>query len=145
MKVIFGLAAVTLTLVLFSTGCSSPQSVAQMRGQGSQEVYNAGYSRIWNAAVAAAQTGDLYILHADKVHGFISAKRGLRPETFGENVAIWVRPVGPTQTKVEVVSRQAGPPVLIMRNWEQRILTFIEADLTTQKEAASLPGPAMTN
>lgn len=125
----FGLAA--LAFVLMSTGCSSPQSVAQMRGQGTKEVFNARYDRVWNDAVAAAQSGDLYILHADKSHGFISAKRGLQPDTFGENVAIWVRPVGPSQTEVEVISRQAGPPVLIMRNWEKRILTAIEANLST--------------
>jgi hypothetical protein len=121
----------TLALTLIATGCSSPQSVAQMQGQGAKEVYNAGYDRIWSAAVAAAQMGDLYILRADKVHGYISAKRGLQPETFGENVGIWVRPVSAYQTEIEVISRQVGPPVLIMRNWEKRILTSIEANLTT--------------
>lgn len=129
MKTIFALAA--LALLLAAAGCSSPQSVAQMQGQGSKEIYNAGYDRIWSAAVAAAQMGDLYILRADKAHGFISAKRGLQPETFGENVAIWVRPVSANQTEIEVISRQAGPPVLLMRNWEKRILTSIEANLTT--------------
>ncbi len=125
----FALAA--LALLLLPTGCSSPQSVAQMQGQGAKEVYNAGYDRVWSAAHASAQQGDLYILTADKAHGFISAKRSLQPETFGENVAIWVRRISPTQTQVEVVSRQAGPPVLIMRNWEKRILIFIEANLNT--------------
>lgn len=129
MKTTFGLIA--LAFALLSSGCSSPQSVAQMQGQGSKEVFNAGYERVWNAAHAAAQQGDLYILNADKAHGFISAKRSLQPETFGENVAIWVHRISPTQTQVEVVSRQAGPPVLILRNWEKRILTFIEANLNT--------------
>ncbi len=129
MKSLFGLLA--LALALLSSGCSTPQSVAKLQGEGTTEVYNAGYERIWRAAMAAAQTGDMYILRADKVHGFISAKRSLRPETFGENVAIWVRAVGPGKSEVEVVSRQAGPPILFMRNWEKRILTFIEASLAT--------------
>jgi hypothetical protein len=94
-------------------------------------VYNSSFDRVWSAAIAASQTGDLYILNADKSQGYISAKRGLRPETFGENVAIWVRVVSPTQTEVEVVSRQAGPPVLMSRNWEKRILSSIAANLTT--------------
>ncbi len=130
MKTMFGLVA-ALAFVLLSDGCSSPQSVAQMQGKGTKEVFNAGYERVWRAAHDSAQQGDLYILYADKTNGFISAKRSLRPETFGENVAIWVRRVSPTQTQVEVVSRQAGPPVIIMRNWEKRILTFIEANLNT--------------
>jgi hypothetical protein len=102
-----------------------------MQGAGTAQVFNANYDRTWSAAVAAAQTGDLYILNADKSRGFISAKRGLRPETFGENVAIWVRGTAPNQSQVEVVSRQAGPPVLMLRNWEKRILTSISANLTT--------------
>jgi hypothetical protein len=128
MKTLLALSALAC---LLATGCSTPQSVSKLEGKGTTEVYDAGYDRIWKAAVASAQTGDMYILHADKAHGFISAKRSLRPETFGENVAIWVRSVSPKQTEVEVVSRQAGPPVIIMRNWEKRILAFIQADLTT--------------
>jgi hypothetical protein len=128
MKTFFAFAALACFL---ATGCSTPQSVAKLQGKGVTEVYNAGFDRIWSAAVASAQTGDMYILHADKARGFISAKRSLRPETFGENVAIWVRAVSPKQTEVEVVSRQAGPPVLIMTNWEKRILAYIQANLTT--------------
>ena len=85
----FGLVA--LAFVLVSSGCSSPQSVSQMEGTGTKEIFNAGYDRVWSAAHASAQQGDLYILNADKAHGFISAKRSLQPESFGENVAIWVR------------------------------------------------------
>jgi hypothetical protein len=118
-------------LLLLFAGCSSPKTVAQMHGQGSREVYNAEYNRVWSAAVAAAQMGDLYILNANKQTGYISARRSIRPETFGENVGIWVRPINPGQTEVEVVSRQAGPPVLVMRNWEPRILANIGANLTT--------------
>ncbi len=117
--------------LLLATGCSSPNSVAKMRGQGARQVYDADYSRVWASAVTAAQTGDLYILNADKQTGYISAQRGWRGSTFGENVGIWIRKVSPSKTEVEVVSRQAGPPILVLRNWENRILSSIEADLTT--------------
>jgi hypothetical protein len=121
----------SLAVLLLFNGCSTPHSVSQLRGQGTKSLYNAPYDRVWSAAVAAAQTGDLTILIADKANGFISAKRNIRPTTFGENVAIWVRGISPTQTEVEVVSRQAGPPVLTIRNWEHRILDSIAANLTT--------------
>jgi hypothetical protein len=121
----------SLAVLFLLNGCSSPRSVSEMRGHGTKALFNATYDRVWSAAVAAAQTGDLTVLHADKDRGFISAKRGIRPTTFGENVAIWVRGVSPTQTEVEVVSRQAGPPVMTIRNWERRILDSIAANLTT--------------
>jgi hypothetical protein len=123
-----------LLLALFAmifSGCSSPESVSRLQGRGTQQVYEADFDRVWSAAVAAAQVGDLQILNADKTHGYISTKRGLEPETFGENVGIWIRTVSPTQTEVEVVSRPAGPPVLELRNWEHRILNSISANLTT--------------
>ena len=130
MKIVSAFLGTVLAAAMLA-GCSSPQSVAHMQGAGSKEVYDAGYDRVWSAAVASAQTGDLQVLRVDKATGYISAKRGLRPETFGENVAIWVHQTSPTQTEVEVVSRQAGPPVLVIRNWEHRILNSIAANLTT--------------
>jgi len=102
-----------------------------MESQGKRQIYDANYDRVWTAAVASAQQGDLQVLSADKTQGFISAKRGMEPTTFGENVAIWVHHISDTQTEVVVVSRQAGPPVVMLRNWEQRVLNAIAADLTT--------------
>jgi hypothetical protein len=121
----------SLTVLLLFNGCTSPQSVSHLRGQGTKSLYNAPYDRVWSAAVAACQNGDLIVLITDKPRGFISVKRNIRPTTLGENVAIWVRQISPTQTEVEVVSRQAGPPVFVIRNWEHYILDGIAANLTT--------------
>lgn len=120
-----------IVLAALFAGCSTPKSVSRMQGRGTRQIYDASYDRVWSAAVASAQQGDLQILTANKTQGFISAKRGMEPNTFGENVAVWVRSISPTQTEVEVVSRQAGPPVVVIRNWEHRILNAISANLTT--------------
>jgi hypothetical protein len=120
-----------LLSVLLSAGCSSPHSVANLAGHGTSQVFDTDFERVWSAAVACAQNDDLYILNADKSAGYISAKRGWRPETFGENVGIWVRKAGAHQVEVEVVSRQAGPPIIALRNWEHRLLGNISANLTT--------------
>lgn len=120
-----------LLWMVFLNGCSTANSVTKMEGEGTRSLYNASYDRVWAAAVAAAQTGDLYILRADKERGTISAKRGMTPTTFGENVSIWVRSISPTQTQVEVVSRQGGPPVFTIKNWEKPLLDAIAANLTT--------------
>jgi hypothetical protein len=120
-----------LLSVLLSAGCSTPHSVANLSGHGTSQIFDADFDRVWSAAVACAQSDDLYILNADKSAGYISAKRGWRPETFGENVGIWVRKAGTHQVEVEVVSRQAGPPIIALRNWEHRLLGNISANLTT--------------
>src|SRR5439155_5642695 len=87
------------------------------------------------------QISDLRILSADRERGYIAAKRNMRPETFGENVGVWVTRVSPTQTQVEVVSRQAGPPKLWFKNWERDIFRTIAANLTREGPAVGGTGP----
>ena len=108
-----------------------------------KQVYRAPFDQVWRAAVDAAQMGDLEILNANREQGYIAAKRSVRMETFGENVGVWVTRISPTETQVEVVSRQAGPPVAWFRNWEKEILTAIEANLT--REAVGAGGTRATS
>jgi hypothetical protein len=112
------------------TGCATSHQVATMEGHGRKEVYNASYDQTWRAAVDAAQVGDLRVTDANRENGYIATGRGVHPHTFGENVGIWVRPVGPNQTQVEVTSKQAGPPALWIKNWEADIFSAIRANLT---------------
>ena len=119
-----------VALLLIAGGCSTSRSVATLEGQGHRKVYAAPFDSVWRAAVDAAQQGDLEILNADRPNGYIAARRGMRMETFGENVGVWIKRVAPDQTEVAVVSRQAGPPVLWLKNWENEILRAISANLT---------------
>jgi len=133
-RIICAFAALATVAVLI--GCSTPKTVAAKRGLGTKQVYHAGYDQVWRAAVDATQLGDLHVLQADRAAGFISAKRGLRIETFGENVAVWVTRISPTETEVEVVSRQAGPPKFWFKNWEKEIHQAIAANLTKEDATA---------
>jgi hypothetical protein len=117
-------------LGLLATGCSSPKTVANLEGKGTKQTFNYSYDTVWRAAVDAAQQGELQVLNADRERGAISARRGVQVETFGENVAIWIRSLGPSQTQVEVASRQAGPPVMWLKNWENEILRAVAANVT---------------
>jgi hypothetical protein len=126
------LSFLTLIAVAFLTGCVSPAQVATMKGQGKREVFDAPYDVVWRAAVDAAQAGELNVHTADKARGYIGASRGLQMATMGENVGVWVTPVSPEQTEVEVVSRQAGLPALWFKNWENQILNGVAANVTRE-------------
>jgi hypothetical protein len=121
-----------LMAVALLSGCATQRQVANMEGHGKRAVFNAPYDRVWRAAIDAAQTHDLEVRTADPKTGYISTGRSIRPETFGENVGIWVKEIGGGQTQVEVVSRQAGPPVAWLKSWETRILNSIAANLTRE-------------
>jgi uncharacterized protein with gpF-like domain len=139
MKIFIGV----LALAFVVWGCSTTNSVSTKQGRGTQQVYRAPFDQVWRAAVDAAQLGDLQILNADRSKGYISAKRGIQAETFGENVGLWITRVSPTETQVEVVSRQAGPPVFWLKNWENEIHRAIQANLT--REAVGSGGTSATS
>jgi hypothetical protein len=123
-------------LALLAAGCSSPKTVANLEGKGTKQAFNYSYDAVWRAAVDAAQQGELQVINADRERGYISARRGVQVETFGENVGIWVRSLGPAQTQVEVASRQAGPPVMWLKNWENEILRAVAANVTREAVGA---------
>ena len=131
MRILSILSAGMALVVL--TGCTTQKRVATMEGRGTKQIYTASFDQAWRAAVDASQR-DLEIVSTDRSRGYIGARRTLRPHTFGENVGIWIREIAPAQTEVEVVSRQAGPPVASWRNWENEIQRAIAANLT--REAA---------
>jgi hypothetical protein len=135
------ISSLSLALVVLIGGCSTPRTVSTMEGRGTKQTFNASFDQVWRAAVDSAQQGDLAILSADRERGYISARRGVRLETFGENVGIWIKSLSPTSTQVEVVSRQSGPPVLWLKNWENEIMRTIQANLT--REAPAVGAPAL--
>ena len=127
-------------LALLAAGCSSPKTVANLEGKGTKQTFNYSYDNVWRAAVDAAQQGELQVMNADRERGYISARRGVQVETFGENVGIWIRSLGPAQTQVEVASRQAGPPVMWLKNWENEILRAVAANVTREAMGAAGTG-----
>ena len=131
-----------LALILSVTGCATQRQVANMQGHGSKQTFTASFDPTWRAAVDAVQQNGLSIVSVDRTRGFIGARRTVRPHTLGENVGVWVSPISPTETAVEVVSRQAGPPVLWLKNWEHELLTSVAANLSREYPTAVGSAPA---
>src|SRR4051812_24952865 len=133
MKLIY---ASGLAIALFLTGCATQKQVAGMQGHGTKQVFNAPFDSVWRSTVDAVPQNGLEILNVDRNSGYIAARRTIRVHTFGENVGIWVAPVSPAETSVEVVSRQAGPPVVWLKNWENEVLRSVAANLTREYPTA---------
>ena len=117
--------------LLMSAGCSTPHSVAKMKGLGEKRAFDVGYDPVWNAVKAVAVMDDLHVLNADESTGCILARHGMDQQTFGDNVAIWIRQISPTRTEVEVISRRVGPPVPFTPNHEHAILRNIAKVLSS--------------
>ena len=129
MKIIYTSA---LALGLLVTGCATQKQVASMQGHGTKQSFNASFDPVWRSTIDAVPQNGLEIINVDRAAGYIAARRTVRVHTFGENVGIWVAPVSPAETSVEVVSRQAGPPVFWLKNWENEVLRSVAANLTRE-------------
>jgi hypothetical protein len=139
MKKLFDLTLVSVVLVL--AGCASPKRVSHLEGAGTKQLYAAPMDAVWRATLDAVDQNGLRVYSADRTTGYIDARRSIRPHTLGENVGIWVRSAGLDRTDVEVVSRQAGPPVAWVKNWENEIQRSIADNLSRDPAAVSTTVP----
>jgi hypothetical protein len=127
----------SLALLFGATGCYTSRYAENGRSHGTKQTFASPFDPVWRAAVDAAQQGDLSVESADRARGYVHARRTMQPHTFGENVGVWVTSLSPNETTVEVASRQAGPPVFWMKNWEHEILNAVAANLTREMPTAT--------
>jgi hypothetical protein len=138
MKTLF--LAITASAALLCA-CSTPEKMAKLQGKGPARIYPASYAATWKAAVDSTWGLGLTVLRVYPDQGFISAKRGMSGSSLGENVGIWLRDAGEGKTQVEVLNRQKGIPVLLVKNWEEDLFRAIGEQLNTSTTAqGSAPG-----
>jgi len=113
-------------LPLLLTGCATLSDAQKARGSGPSRVYAASFEAIWSAMPAAIATAGLQNVEANKKEGYMLAQRGVTALSYGENVAIFMEPVGKKQTKVEVVTKRTWAPSVFAPDWAEPI--FAELD-----------------
>lgn len=116
---IISLAAV-LTLVLLQ-GCTTLADARKAEGEGSKRVYAASVDTTWDAAVKALEKLKLDIATQNKSDGYILAQRGMSLFSAGENVAIFIKKKGSTESEVEIVSKKAMKTNIFAPDWTDDI------------------------
>ena len=109
-------------------GCTNPKIVERARGSAMMHVYQSGLSNTWRAAINAARRPPLSVDRLDEANRYIAASSGVRMESWGEMVGVWVNATT-NGTRVEVVSQRKGPAVLFVYDWRYEILRNISLDL----------------
>ncbi len=133
MKVRFIFPAITAAALL--VGCTTHRQTATLVGPGTKRVYTATYDQAWRATLEAMRRSNLAAVTTDRTVGYMEARRNVYPHSRDERVGVWVRSIAPTQTEVEVVDRQAGPPMLAMVDREIQIQNDIALNLTHETPA----------
>lgn len=106
-------------------GCQTLGDAREAQGKGQSRTYDAPFDTVWKAVPRAANDLDLAIAGTYVDEKYYLAERGITAFSWGERVAIFVKPETPAQTSVEVVSKSRGALNVTATNFEGPLLDKI--------------------
>lgn len=119
----------SLGFVVALAGCASTETVKQSEGQGANRIYEHGFEPVFDAALAAAKSRKLEVVESDRTSGKLVLSHGVTLWSWGERIALFVRPVAPQRTRVEIVSRPVLAPLNFPPDWDRILLEEIDSRL----------------
>lgn len=128
---------VSVLMMALVAGCASTQTVKEAQGQGVTRVYQAAYDPVFDATLRAAKSKELKVVENDRATGRIILLNGVTLWSWGERIAVFVKPVEGTGTKVEIVSKPVMAPLNFPPDWQRILLDEIAFELhaTGQNDA----------
>ena len=110
-------------MLIFLQGCSTLADSRKAEGEGNKKTYQAGFDQTWDAALKSVSTVKLELVSDNKVTGTILAQRGMGffQLSYGENVAVFIKPKSPTETTAEVVSKRVMQTNIFAPDWSEDI------------------------
>ena len=113
-------------MLLMLNGCATLSDAQKARGSGTSKVYAASFETVWSAMPSVISTVGLQNVEANKKDRYMLAQHGVTALSYGENVAVFIEPVGKKQTKVEIVTKRTWAPSVFAPDWAEPI--FAELD-----------------
>lgn len=128
---------VSVLMMALVAGCASTQTVKEAQGQGVTRVYQAAYDPVFDATLRAAKSKELKVVENDRATGRIILLNGVTLWSWGERIAVFVKPVEGAGTKVEIVSKPVMAPLNFPPDWQRILLDEIAFELhaTGQNDA----------
>lgn len=123
--------AIACALAVLISACASTETVKEAEGQGITRSYEYAYEPVFNAVIAAAKTKDLEVVESDKNSGKLALSHGVTLWSWGERIAVFVKPVTDKTTQVEIVSKPVLAPLNFPPDWQNILLEQIAAELKT--------------
>jgi hypothetical protein len=120
-RVLASLAAVAA--LALATGCTTLADARAAKGSGPSREYAASMDKVWNTIPVVLKELELPLVSQNRAEGTVLAQRGITAFSYGENVAIFVEPVGgQVRTRVEIVSKKAMQTNIFAPDWSVEIL-----------------------
>ncbi|MBX3716283.1 MAG: hypothetical protein KF738_09820 [Burkholderiales bacterium] len=120
-RVLASLAA--FAALALATGCTTLADARAAKGSGPSREYAASMDKVWNTIPVVLKELELPLVSQNRAEGTVLAQRGITAFSYGENVAIFVEPVGgQVRTRVEIVSKKAMQTNIFAPDWSVEIL-----------------------
>ena len=127
-------AILMFTLVaLIVSGCASTETVKEAKGQGVSHTYPYAYESVYDATLSAAKTKKLEIVENDKANGRLILSHGITLWSWGERIAVFVKPLATSSTNVEIISKPVLAPLNFPPDWQQILFDQIDVELRAKK------------
>lgn len=120
-------------LVLLASGCASTETVKEAQGQGVSRTYPYAFEPVYNATLAAANAKKLEVVENDKANGRLVLAHGVTLWSWGERIALFIKPTAANSTEVEIVSKPVLAPLNFPPDWQQILLDQIDVELRSKK------------
>ena len=126
-NVIFAVIAIAMT------GCASTETVKEAKGEGVSRTYSYAYEQVYKATLSAAKTKELQVVEEDKSKGRIVLSHGITLWSWGERIAVFIKPLATSSTEVEIISKPVLAPLNFPPDWQQILLNQIDVELKAGK------------
>lgn len=120
-------------VAVITSGCASTETVKEARGQGISRTYPYAYEPVYNATLSAAKTKELEVVENDRIGGKLILTHGVTLWSWGERIAVFIKPVAANATEVEVVSEPVLSPLNFPPDWQAILLEQIDVELRAVK------------
>lgn len=123
-------------LALLMGGCASPQTVKEVKaaqGQGITRVYAAGLQPVHDAVLRAATAKGLEVVEDDTATHRLILSHGVTALSWGEKIAVFLKPLGQDSTQVEIVSKPVMTTLNFPPDWPKILLDQIGVELQAKK------------
>ena len=114
---------------MITGGCASTETVKKAEGEGISRSFSYAFEPVYEATISAAKEKELEVVESDKKSGRLILAHGVTLWSWGERIAVFVKPLSNNETEVEVVSKPVLAPLNFPPDWQNILLDQIEAEL----------------
>jgi hypothetical protein len=123
---------ITVAAIAMS-GCASTETVKEAKGQGVSRNYPYAYEQVYKATLSATKTKELEIIEEDKSKGRVILSHGITLWSWGERIAVFIKPFAASGTEVEIISKPVLAPLNFPPDWQHILLDQIDVQLKAGK------------